>query len=41
MERELREMWFSAPPLYGIRDFMRVIDAELKINNIAYLLRRR
>lgn len=27
-----REFWkFSAPPLYGIGDFMRVVGAELKI----------
>ena len=39
MERDFWEMWFPAPPLYGIGDFMRVVDTELKINKIAHLLR--
>lgn len=41
MERDFWEMWFPAPLLYGIGDFMRVADAELKINSIAYLFRCR
>lgn len=38
MEREFWEMWFSSLLWMVLGDFMRVNDAELKINNIAYIL---
>lgn len=38
MEREFWEMWFSSLLRMVLGDFMRVNDAELKINNIAYIL---